>query len=214
MGNHFVRISVPDWVQVHQRPWKCWQTLQVAYSYSGSPRNNRCRCLHSGTTGLITSYCRAAWKRYPLLSKLSQTFHQIWLAPKKWRVNCLKSYWNRRQGLSVEGDCVLWGIRVIVPKKLQNEVLREFHREHQGIARMKAIARSYVWWPGLEKCLENVAKNCRMCKSVNSAPTVAPLHLWPWPSRPWQRVHVDFPRHLREECSLCWGMHIRSGQRW
>ena len=138
MGNHFVRISVPDWVQVHQRPWKCWQTLQIAYSYSVSPRNNSCRCLHSGTTGLITSYCRAAWKRYPLLSKLSQMFHQIWLAPKKWRVNCLKSYWNRRQGLSVEGDCALWGIRVIVPKKLQNEVLREFHREYQGIARMKA----------------------------------------------------------------------------
>ena len=27
MGNHFFSISVPDWVQVHQGPWKCWQTL-------------------------------------------------------------------------------------------------------------------------------------------------------------------------------------------
>ena len=67
---------------------------------------------------------------------------------------------------------------MIVPKKLQNEVLRELYREHQGIARMKAIARSYVWWPGLDKGLENAAKNCRMCKSVKSAPTVAPLHPW------------------------------------
>ena len=74
-------------------------------------------------------------------------------------------------------------------KKLQNEVLRDLHRENQGIARMTAIARSCVWWPGVDKCLENVAKNCQMCKSVKSTPTVAPLHPWVWPSRPW---HVDF----------------------
>ena len=45
----------------------------------------------------------------------------------------------------MEGDCLLWGIRVIVPKKLQEDVLKELHRDHQGIARMKANARSYVW---------------------------------------------------------------------
>ena len=28
------------------------------------------------------------------------------------------------------------GIRVIVPKKLQEDVLKELHRDHQGIARM------------------------------------------------------------------------------
>ena len=71
-----------------------------------------------------------------------------------------------------------------MPKKLQNEVLRELHRGHQSIARMKTIARSYVWWPGLAKCLENVAKNCRMCKSVKSTPTVAPLHPWSYRSTP------------------------------
>ena len=84
---------------------------------------------------------------------------------------CPKPYWNRRNELSVEGDCVLWGIQVIVPKKLQYEVLVELHRDHQGIARMKAIVRSYMWWPGLDKCLENVAKNCRICKSVKSSST-------------------------------------------
>ena len=53
-------------------------------------------------------------------------------------------YWNRRNELTLEGDCLMWGIRVVVPRKLQDSVLHELHREHQGIARMKANARSYI----------------------------------------------------------------------
>ena len=31
-----------------------------------------------------------------------------------------------------------------------------------------------------------------MCQSVRNSPPVAPLHPWCWPTRPWQRIHVDF----------------------
>ena len=57
---------------------------------------------------------------------------------------------------------------------------------------MKALARSYLWWPGLNKELEDCAKCCVACQSVKSAPAKAPLHPWLWPAKPWQRVHVDF----------------------
>ena len=69
-----------------------------------------------------------------------------------------------------------------MPKKLQNEGFIESTK-----AKMKGIARSYVWWPGLDKC-----------KSVKSTPTVAPLQLWVWSSRPWQKVHVDFAEPFKE----------------
>ena len=106
--------------------------------------------------------------------------------------DCLRPYWNRRNELTLEGDCLMWGIRVVVPRKLQDNVLHELHREHQGIARMKANARSYVWWPGLDQSLENIARDCASCKMTKSMPAVAPLHPWVWPSRLWQRIHVDF----------------------
>ena len=57
----------------------------------------------------------------------------------------LKPYWNRRLELSLE---------VIVPKKWQKRVLEELHQVHFGIARTKAIARGYVWWPELNKQVE------------------------------------------------------------
>ena len=28
--------------------------------------------------------------------------------------------------------------------------------------------------------------------AVRNAPQVAPLHLWQWPTRIWQRLHIDF----------------------
>ena len=70
--------------------------------------------------------------------------------------------------------------------------IEELHRDHPGVTRMKSLARSYLWWPGLDKELEDCAKSCVACQAVKSAPAKAPLHPWLWPAKPWQRVHVDF----------------------
>ena len=55
----------------------------------------------------------------------------------------------------------------------------------------------YVWWPNLDQCLEKTAKNCLSCQQVNNVPAVAPLHPWVWPSKPWQRIHIDFVGQLK-----------------
>lgn len=53
-------------------------------------------------------------------------------------------FWNRRTELSLETGCLLWGIRVVIPEKLQKQVLEELHKDHPGIVHMKAVVRSYV----------------------------------------------------------------------
>ena len=94
--------------------------------------------------------------------------------------------------MTVEGGCLLWGMRVVVPKKLQSAVMDELHRDHPGITRMKAVARSHAWWPSIDQDVEELAKSCLPCQEVKQAPAVAPLHPWIWPTKPWSRVHVDF----------------------
>ena len=104
----------------------------------------------------------------------------------------LQPYHTKLAELSVEEGCLLWGRRVIIPKRLHKIILQELHSEHMGIAKMKALARSHVWWTGLDKDLESLAKSCPECAAVKQAPARAPLHPWIWPSRPWQRIHLDF----------------------
>ena len=104
----------------------------------------------------------------------------------------LQPYHTKLAELSVEEGCLLWGRRVIIPQRLQEVISQELHREHMGIARMKAVARSHVWWMGIDKDLESLAKSCPECAEVKQAPPSAPLHPWIWPSRPWQRIHLDF----------------------
>jgi hypothetical protein len=92
----------------------------------------------------------------------------------------------------MEGNCLLWGIRVIIPGCHQAQVLQDLHQEHMGMSRMKAVARSHFWWPSLDKDIESVANSCADCQSVKSSPPKAPLHPWVWPTKPWKRIHVDF----------------------
>ena len=104
----------------------------------------------------------------------------------------LHPYWRKRDELVVEGDCVMWGTRVIVPDKLRKRVIDELHRAHLGVVKMKALARSHVWWPGLDQQIEDCAKSCSSCQVDKRSPPKAPLHPWAWPTVPWQRVHVDY----------------------
>lgn len=114
----------------------------------------------------------------------------------------LKSYWNRREELTVEADCVLWGLRVIIPTTLRPQVLKELHEEHLGIVRTKALARSHFWWPTLDTEIEAMVNSCPTCQQNRHAPNKAPVHPWKWPELPWERIHVDFAEKDRHQFLL------------
>ena len=54
-----------------------------------------------------------------------------------------------------------------------------------------SLARSYVWWPGMDNDIVTTVQHCDSCQKHRLSPKEAPLHLWEWPSHPWSRVHID-----------------------
>lgn len=104
----------------------------------------------------------------------------------------LLPHWNHRTELTIEQGCLLWGIHIVIPQKWQKTVLDELLTDHPGIVRMKEVARSYAWWEGIDKDIEALVKSCKSCQIVKNSPPMAPLHPWLWPTKQWQRSHVDF----------------------
>ncbi|XP_064394484.1 uncharacterized protein K02A2.6-like [Halichondria panicea] len=102
-----------------------------------------------------------ATKRDPVLSKLLRYVREGWPTqiPDEF-----KAYHNRQHQITIEHECLLWGIRVIIPTSLRQKLLEALHEGHPGVVRMKAIARSYMWWSGLDKDVENQAKSCLPCQ--------------------------------------------------
>ena len=88
----------------------------------------------------------------------------------------------------------MWGARVIIPSRGRNAVLQQLHEGHQGMTRMKSLAHTFVWWPGLDSDInfEKSVQQCCHCQEQQSVPPVAPLQPWKWPSRLWVRLHMDF----------------------
>ena len=81
-----------------------------------------------------------------------------------------KPYLYRKNELSVESDCLIRRNRVIIPFHLRNKILTELLENHPGIVRMKALARSYVWWAGVVIEIENTVKSCNACQINHTMP--------------------------------------------
>ena len=56
---------------------------------------------------------------------------------------------------------------------------------------MKALARSYIWWPKINAETEMTVKSCSICQENQPSPPSAPLLPWEW-EQPWSRLHLDF----------------------
>lgn len=111
----------------------------------------------------------------------------------------IKPFTIRSHELTIENGILMWGYRVVIPSKIQKTLLRELHSTHSGIVKMKSRARSYFWWPSLDKDIENIAKQCNECLQLRPNPPKVPISPWPQSEWPFQRIHIDFMGPFRNK---------------
>ncbi|GFT87038.1 uncharacterized protein K02A2.6 [Trichonephila clavipes] len=130
----------------------------------------------------------------PVTSKelRQETSKDIELGPLLRALREGKDLQGREAQYTIEDGCIMYGQRVCIPRKFRKNVLEELHAGHLGIVKIKAIARSFVYWKNIDNDIEEAAKNCVDCARYKADPPKSKVHYWEYPSMPWERIHVDF----------------------
>jgi hypothetical protein len=98
-----------------------------------------------------------------------------------------------RHELSVTNSGLLMrGTQIVMPSKLRMETLKHAHKGHQGIVKTKQALRTKVWWPKIEKDSKDYVQRCHAYLCLGQADPPAPIKFNQMPSKPWERLHMDF----------------------
>ena len=148
-----------------------------------------------GVLPVSSEQIKTTVRKDPLLLQVMRYTQDGWPDKPTNRLD-LQPFFCRRNKLSLEGDVLLWGMRVIIPKQFRAEILDELHTGHIGVVKMKGVARSYVWWPGMDANIESCTNACESCQLVQRNPTNTPVQPWIPSSRPGERIHIDYAGHV------------------
>ena len=104
----------------------------------------------------------------------------------------LKHFWEVRNELSYKNGLLLRGDKLVIPSKLRDHVLRIAREAHLGITKTKLLLRGKVWWPGVDRQVEELVNGCGVCQVIGGRlPVKEPLMPTAIPKNPWENIHVD-----------------------
>ncbi len=96
-----------------------------------------------------------------------------------------------RNEITLIGNLVMRGVRIIVPKKLRERVLQLAHEGHQGVVKTKDRLRTKVWWPGMNNDVERFCRRCHGCQANTPSLTQPFVKSTTMPIKPWRDLALD-----------------------
>ena len=75
----------------------------------------------------------------------------------------VQKYWTFHEELMIEDGLILKGMRIIIPDKKREEILKLIHEGHLGLNKCKMRAKETVYWLGINEQLEQLVLNCQLC---------------------------------------------------
>jgi hypothetical protein len=114
-----------------------------------------------------------------------------WPQSKKALPDDLKEYWNHKLELSETQGIILKDQRILIPLVLRRKILDKLHQGHQVIEKTKQRARQSVFWPRINKDIEDLVSKCSHCQELRNANPKEPLIPHSIPLYPWQVVGTD-----------------------
>ena len=113
----------------------------------------------------------------------------------------LSMYKKIHSELCFKSGVLLRGQRIVIPATLRDKVFGVAHETHLGIEKTKQMMRTKVWWPGMDKFIEDNIKHCESC--LASQPARKPhIHEMTKIPEVWENLNIDLCGPLPDGHSL------------
>ena len=130
----------------------------------------------------------------------------------------LNKFWGIKGHLTIDDDLIVYGCRLFIPSALRATMLSRLHEAHQGVSRSQARARLTLYWPGIDKDIENYMQNCCHCQNRLPSNVKQPMINKPVPECPFQQVAADIASYAGQQflvivdCKTDWPDIIELGK--
>ena len=125
------------------------------------------------------------------LSDLVSLVQNGWPDIKKEVPIALRPYWDSRDEYTVSDGVIYKGMRIVVPPSLRKTMLSLIHKSHLGMVKVKQRAREVLFWPAMNKDIEDVVRQCVQCAEFQNKVSREPLKPTPTTDLPYSEVGTD-----------------------
>ena len=100
-------------------------------------------------------------------------------------------YWNHRDEFSIEEGLIFRGQKIVIPKSLRAEMLKQVHTGHLGVTKTLERAKDNIIWPGMTKEIQDYVLHCEVCLTHRDSNAKEPLMPHEVPQGPYQKLGSD-----------------------
>ena len=131
-----------------------------------------------GTTVEDIRHHSASDEQYQLLAQAIST--KSFARSRSAEKSLIKDFHNVKDRLSIVDGLVTYTFesgapRLVVPKSLRDQVVKNIHAAHQGEESVLARARNSVYWPGISKDIKQSCETCPECQEMAPSQAKEPL---------------------------------------
>ena len=168
--------------------------LSRAHSKSIEPKNlydEECTIAAVSTNKGVIKHIQDECKKDATMLELKK------LIVKGWPVNVhhmntrIQQYYAHKNDLTTENDLIFKDNRVVIPSKLQPNILERLHETHMGATKSKQLARDTVFWPGINQQIVDRVARCALCQDSRNRQHAEPMISHPIPKLPFTKVGAD-----------------------
>ena len=127
----------------------------------------------------------------PILSTVHWLTLNRWPRVRRQVLRVAHNYWDFWDELLIEGDLLMKGERIVIPTSCRDSILANLHKSHEGANQSLSLAKTCIYWPGMEADVMDYIKRCVPCIDNVKMPveTLCPHEV---PAGPWIKIGMDF----------------------